>query len=45
LNLPGIKAGEVQLTGDVLADIFARKITKWKISDKNGTPLQWSLNK
>ena len=28
-NLPGIKAGELHLTGDVLADIFARKVTKW----------------
>ena len=29
INLPGIKQGELQLTGEVLADIFARKITKW----------------
>ncbi len=29
VNLPGIKAGEVQMTGEVLADIFARKVTKW----------------
>lgn len=29
VNLPGIKSGELQLTGEVLADIFARKITKW----------------
>jgi len=29
VNLPGFKPGELQLTGEVLADIFARKITKW----------------
>jgi phosphate transport system substrate-binding protein len=29
VNLPGVKAGELQLNGEVLADIFARKITKW----------------
>ena len=29
VNLPGMKQGELQLTGEVLADIFARKITKW----------------
>lgn len=29
VNLPGIKAGELQMTGEVLADIFARKVTKW----------------
>ncbi len=28
-NLPGIKSGELLLTGEVLADIFSRKITKW----------------
>ncbi len=28
-NLPGIKSGEMRLTGDVLADIFLGKITKW----------------
>jgi phosphate transport system substrate-binding protein len=29
IHLPGIKQGELQLTGEVLADIFSRKITKW----------------
>ena len=29
VNLPGVKTGELQLTGEVLADIFARKVTKW----------------
>ena len=29
INLPGIRQGELQLTGEVLADIFSRKITKW----------------
>ncbi|HEX7640855.1 MAG TPA: phosphate ABC transporter substrate-binding protein PstS [Burkholderiaceae bacterium] len=29
INLPGIKPGEVQMTGEVLADIFARKVTRW----------------
>lgn len=29
INLPGIKSGEVQLNGPVLADIFAHRITKW----------------
>ena len=28
-NLPGIKSGEIRLTGAVLADIFLGKITKW----------------
>ncbi|HWU84218.1 MAG TPA: phosphate ABC transporter substrate-binding protein PstS [Rhodocyclaceae bacterium] len=28
-NLPGIKSGEIKLTGAVLADIYLGKITKW----------------
>ena len=29
VNLPGIGKGQLQLTGEVLADIFSRKIVKW----------------
>ncbi|WP_019143108.1 phosphate ABC transporter substrate-binding protein PstS [Noviherbaspirillum massiliense] len=29
INLPGVKAGELLLSGEVLADIYAGKITKW----------------
>jgi phosphate transport system substrate-binding protein len=29
INLPGMKQGELQLTGEILADIFSRKVTKW----------------
>jgi phosphate transport system substrate-binding protein len=29
INLPGVKAGEVKLTGDVLAKIFLGEIKKW----------------
>jgi phosphate transport system substrate-binding protein len=29
VNIPGIKANEVKLTGEVLADIYLGKITKW----------------
>jgi phosphate transport system substrate-binding protein len=29
INLPGIKANELKLTGPVLADIYLGKITKW----------------
>lgn len=29
INLPGFKAGELRLTGEVLAGIFARKISMW----------------
>lgn len=29
VNVPGIKSGDLLLTGEILADIFARKITKW----------------
>ncbi len=29
INIPGVRHGELQLTGEVLADIFARKILYW----------------
>ncbi len=29
VNLPGVKAGELTLSGEVLADIYLDKITKW----------------
>lgn len=29
INLPGVKAGELTLSGEVLADIYLSKITKW----------------
>jgi phosphate transport system substrate-binding protein len=29
VNVPGVKKGQMQMTGEVLADIFSRKITKW----------------
>lgn len=29
VNLPGIKTGDLKLTGEALADIFARKISFW----------------
>src|SRR5215475_1935661 len=29
VNLPDVKENEIKLTGDVLADIFEGKITKW----------------
>lgn len=29
VNLPGIKAGELRFTGQILADIYLGKITKW----------------
>lgn len=29
INVPGIKSGDLLLTGEILADIFARKITQW----------------
>ena len=29
VNLPGVKAGDLKLTGEALADIFARKIGFW----------------
>jgi phosphate transport system substrate-binding protein len=38
VNLPGIKAGEIKLTGPVLADIYLGKIKKWN------DPVLTSLN-
>lgn len=29
VNLPGLRKGQMRLTGEVLADLFSRKITKW----------------
>jgi len=29
INVPGVAAGQVKLTGDLLADIYLGKITKW----------------
>lgn len=29
VNIPGVRTGELQLTGELLADIFAHKITRW----------------
>jgi phosphate transport system substrate-binding protein len=29
VNIPGVKSGDLQLTGELLADIFARKILYW----------------
>ncbi len=29
VNLPGVKSGELRLTGPVLADIYLGKVTKW----------------
>lgn len=29
VNVPGVASGELRLTGELLADIFARKITTW----------------
>lgn len=29
INLPGVKAGQLQLTGEILAAIYARRITRW----------------
>src|SRR5262245_31515596 len=37
INLPGLKPGELKLTGTVLADIYAGKINKW--NDKALTEL------
>ncbi|MDB5815088.1 MAG: pstS [Rhodocyclales bacterium] len=42
VNLAGIKAGELKLTGPVLADIFLGKITKW--NDKAIKDLNPSLS-
>ena len=40
VNLPGIKSGEIKLTGSLLADIFLGKIVKWNdkaLADLNPT--------
>ena len=29
VNLPGLRKGQLQLSGEVLAELFSRKITKW----------------
>ena len=29
VNLPGVASGQLRLTGELLADIFSRKITQW----------------
>ena len=29
INVPGLRSGELLLTGELLADIFGRKITRW----------------
>ena len=51
VNIPGIEPGKLKLTGDVLADIYAGKISKWsdpriaklndgvKLPDANITPV------
>ena len=51
VNIPGIEPGKLKLTGDVIADIYANKITKWsdpkiaalndglKLPDANITPV------
>ncbi|WP_341679009.1 phosphate ABC transporter substrate-binding protein PstS [Niveibacterium sp. SC-1] len=39
VNLPGIKAGEIRLTGPLLADIYEGRITRWddpRIAEVNG---------
>src|SRR5262245_34149832 len=41
VNVPGVKPGELKLTGPVLADIYAGKITKW--NDKAITELNGGL--
>ena len=34
-NLPGIGSGQLKLTGDVLANIYLKKITKWNDPQNN----------
>jgi phosphate transport system substrate-binding protein len=41
INLPGVQAGQMKLTGTVLADIFMGKLTKW--DDPEITALNPSL--
>lgn len=33
INLPGIKAGQLRLSGEILAHIFSRKITQWNAQE------------
>jgi phosphate transport system substrate-binding protein len=33
INIPGVEAGQLHLTGKVLGDIFLNKITKWNHAD------------
>jgi phosphate transport system substrate-binding protein len=42
VNIPGIKAGELRLSGSVLAGIFSRKISKW--NDAEISALNPNLN-
>ncbi len=42
VNIPGIKEGQVKLTGDVLADIYLGKIKNW--NDKQITQLNPNLS-
>jgi phosphate transport system substrate-binding protein len=42
VNLPGIKAGEIKLSPEVLADIYLGKITKW--NDKAIAALNHDIN-
>ncbi|UAK23034.1 phosphate ABC transporter substrate-binding protein PstS [Sphingomonas nostoxanthinifaciens] len=43
MNLPGIKPGQVHLTGELLADIFLGKVTRWNAPEiaalNKGVPL------
>ena len=41
-NIPGISSGQLKLTGDVLADIYLKNITKW--NDPKITALNPGLN-
>lgn len=41
VNIPGVQAGQLKLTGEVLADIYLKKITKW--NDKAITALNPGL--
>ena len=42
VNIAGVRKGQLKLTGDVLADIFARKILKW--NDPRLTALNGGIN-
>jgi phosphate transport system substrate-binding protein len=41
-NLPGIQTGDIKLTGDVLANVYLKKITKW--NDPQITALNPGVN-